>query len=56
MPNVLAALIGCLLMGLFRCIDMSSAYRSIHWQSLILIVGVMPFATALQKTEASTWP
>jgi di/tricarboxylate transporter len=49
-PNVLAALIGCLLMGLFRCIDMSSAYRSIHWQSLILIVGVMPFATALQKT------
>lgn len=49
-PNVLAALIACLLMGLFRCIDMSSAYRSIHWQSLILIVGVMPFATALQKT------
>lgn len=49
-PNVLAALIGCLLMGMFRCIDMSSAYRSIHWQSLILIVGVMPFATALQKT------
>lgn len=49
-PNVLAALIGCLLMGAFRCLDMNSAYRSIHWQSLILIVGVMPFATALQKT------
>lgn len=49
-PNVLAALIGCLLMGAFRCIDMTSAYRSIHWQSLILIVGVMPFAIALQKT------
>jgi Di- and tricarboxylate transporters len=49
-PNVLAALIGCLLMGLFRCIDMTAAYRSIHWQSLILIVGMLPFALALQKT------
>lgn len=49
-PNVLAALIGCLLMGLFRCVDMNSAYKSIHWQSLILIVGMLPFALALQKT------
>ncbi|QLF91930.1 SLC13 family permease [Pseudomonas sp. ABC1] len=49
-PNVLAALIGCLIMGLFRCIDMDSAYKSIHWQSLILIVGMLPFALALQKT------
>lgn len=49
-PNVVAALIGCLLMGALRCIDMDSAYRSIHWHSLILIVGMLPFATALQKT------
>ena len=49
-PNVLAALIGCLLMGAFRCIDMDSAYRSIHWPSLLLIVGMLPFALALQKT------
>lgn len=49
-PNVIAALIGCLLMGAFGCIDADSAYRSLHWQSLILIVGMMPFAIALQKT------
>ncbi|MHB0850055.1 SLC13 family permease [Stutzerimonas nitrititolerans] len=49
-PNVLAALIGCLLMGLFRCIDMDSAYKAIHWQSLVLIVGMLPFALALEKT------
>lgn len=48
--NVLAALIACLMMGAFKCIDMPSAYRSIHWQSLVLIVGMMPFALALQKT------
>ncbi|MCW5729743.1 MAG: SLC13 family permease [Alphaproteobacteria bacterium] len=49
-PNVLAALLGCLLLGLFRCIDMNAAYRSIHWQSLILIVGMLPFSLALQNT------
>ncbi|WP_226937708.1 SLC13 family permease [Pseudogemmobacter faecipullorum] len=49
-PNVQAALLGCLLLGLFRCIDMEAAYRSIHWQSLILIVGMLPFSLALQRT------
>jgi di/tricarboxylate transporter len=49
-PNLIAALIGCLLMVGLRCLDLDSAYRSIHWQSIILIVGMMPFATALQKT------
>jgi len=49
-PNVQAALIACLLMGALRCIDFDSAYRSIHWKSLILIVGMLPFSIALQKT------
>ncbi len=49
-PNPIAALVACMLMGKFRCIDMESAYRAIHWPSLILIVGMMPFALALQKT------
>lgn len=49
-PNVQAALIGCLLMGLFGCVDFNSAYRSIHWPSLVLIVGMIPFSIALQKT------
>ena len=49
-PNVQAALIACLLMGALRCIDLDSAYRAIHWKSLILIVGMLPFSIALQKT------
>ncbi|MFU0920403.1 SLC13 family permease [Kluyvera sichuanensis] len=49
-PNPIAAIIACLLMGKFRCIDAQSAYKSIHWPSIILIVGMMPFALALQKT------
>ena len=49
-PNVQAALIGCLLMGLFGCVDFDSGYRSISWKSLILIVGMLPFSLALQRT------
>ncbi len=49
-PNPVAAIIACLLMGKFRCIDAESAYKAIHWPSIILIVGMMPFALALQKT------
>ncbi|WP_288505703.1 SLC13 family permease [uncultured Haemophilus sp.] len=49
-PNVVAALIGCLMLAYFRCVDAKSAYDSIQWPSLILIIGMMPFSTALQKT------
>ena len=49
-PNVQAALIGCLLMGLFRCVDMTSAYRAISWKTIVLIVGMLPFSIALQRT------
>jgi di/tricarboxylate transporter len=49
-PNVQAALFGCLLMGLLGCVDMKSAYGSISWKSLVLIVGMLPFSVALQRT------
>ncbi len=49
-PNVQAALIGCLLLGVLGCIDLDAAYRSVHWQSMVLIIGMLPFSFALQKT------
>jgi di/tricarboxylate transporter len=49
-PNAHAALIGCLLMGLLRCVDFNSAYASISWKSLVLIIGMLPFSLALQRT------
>jgi len=48
--NVQAALIGCLLMGVLGCMDLSTAYRSIGWKTLVLIVGMLPFSIALQRT------
>lgn len=49
-PTVLVAIFGALVMGACGCITMDSAYKSIHWQSIILIVGMFPFAVALQNT------
>jgi di/tricarboxylate transporter len=49
-PNVQAALIGCLLMGALGCIDFASAYRSIDWKTIVLIVGMLPFSVALERT------
>jgi di/tricarboxylate transporter len=49
-PNVAAVLLAALAMGLFRCVDGNSAYRAINWPSLVLIAGLLPLATALQKT------
>jgi di/tricarboxylate transporter len=49
-PNVVAALIAALLMGAFRAIDLPTAYRAIHWPTLLLIAGMLPFAAALERT------
>ncbi len=49
-PNVIAALMGCLLMGALGITDLPSAYRSIDWKTLVLIVGMLPFSIALQRT------
>jgi di/tricarboxylate transporter len=49
-PNVQAALLGCLLMGALGCVDLKNAYNSINWKTLVLIVGMLPFSTALQRT------
>lgn len=49
-PNVQAGLIGALLLGALGCVDLKSAYESIHWHTLVLIVGMMPFSVALQRT------
>jgi di/tricarboxylate transporter len=49
-PNVHAALLGCLLMGGLGCIDLGSAYRAIDWRIIVLIVGMLPFSIALERT------
>lgn len=50
MASVTAVLMAALAMVVFRCVSMEEAYRSINWQSIVLIAGMLPMATALEKT------
>jgi di/tricarboxylate transporter len=52
LPNVQAALIGCLLMGALGCVDLTSAYRAIDWKTIVLIAGMLPFSLALERVGA----
>ncbi len=49
-PTVIAALITAVAMVLAGCLNMEQAYRSVGWQSVVLIAAMIPMSTALQVT------
>jgi di/tricarboxylate transporter len=49
-PNAAAVLLAALGVVLTRCVSMEAAYNAINWPSVVLIAGMLPLATALQKT------
>jgi di/tricarboxylate transporter len=49
-PNVVAVLLAAVLMVLTGCLSMEDAYKGMNWSSLILLAGMLPMATALQKS------
>lgn len=50
LPAAVAVLLAAVALVASRCVDMETAYRSMNWQSLVLIAAMLPMATALQKT------
>lgn len=54
LPNVAIALIAALAMVATRCVPAESIYRVISWRTLVVIAGMLPLATALTKTGATT--
>lgn len=50
LASVVAVLLAATMLVLTRCVDMETAYRSINWQSVVLIAAMLPMATALEKT------
>lgn len=50
LPTVVAILLAAAAIVLTRCVDMETAYRSVNWQSVILIAAMIPMGTALRKT------
>jgi len=49
-PSVTAVLLAALAMVLTGCVSMKDSYASINWESLVLIAGMLPMATALEQT------
>jgi di/tricarboxylate transporter len=54
LPNAAAALIAALAMIAGGCVRLDNIYRVISWTTLVLIAGMLPLATALTKTGATT--
>lgn len=50
LPMVAVVLVAAMAMVLTRCLTVEQAYRSLNWESLVLIAGMLPMATALEKT------
>lgn len=49
-PQAVAVVLAAALMALTGCVRGDEAYRAVNWQSVVLIAGVLPMATALEKT------
>ncbi|MGI9535910.1 MAG: SLC13 family permease [Desulfocapsaceae bacterium] len=49
-PTVMAVLVAAMAMVLAGCLNMNQAYRSIGWQSVVLIAAMIPMSTALALT------
>ena len=52
-PPVTAAALAAMALVLSRCVSLDAVYRVINWQAVVLIAGLLPLATALDKSGAS---
>ncbi len=49
-PNAVCVLVAALALIGAGCLTMEAAYGVVRWSSLVLVAGMLPLATALQKT------
>jgi len=52
-PIVVSAVTGALLMVLFGCLTSEEAYQAVNWKVILLLAGVLPLGTAMDKTGAA---
>src|SRR5690606_20019332 len=50
LPIVSAVLLGCLILFASRCLGPAEAYRSVDWQVIMLLGGMLALGEALEKT------
>ena len=53
-PAVAAVMIAAVLMVVFGCVrNMDEAYKTVNWESIVLIGGMIPMSIAIEKTGAA---
>lgn len=50
MPIVLAAILGCIVMAITRCVTLQESYEAIDWFVIFLLAGVIPLGVVMDKT------
>ena len=54
-PAVASVMIAAVLMVVFGCVrNMEEAYKTVNWESIVLIGGMIPMSIAIEKTGAAT--
>lgn len=53
-PAVIAVLLAAVVMVLTGCVAPEGAYRSINWQTVVLIAAMLPMSTALEVTGGAS--
>jgi di/tricarboxylate transporter len=53
-PTVIAVLLAAVAMVLTRCVTPEGAYRSVNWQTVVLIAAMLPMSTALEVTGGAS--
>jgi len=54
-PPVTAVLLAAVGMVLTGCVTVDDVYRAVNWESVVLIAGILPMATALEVTGGMAW-
>jgi di/tricarboxylate transporter len=55
LPIAVAAITGCVLMVLTRCLSMEEAYQGIDWRAVFLIAAMLPLGIAMDQTGAAAF-
>jgi di/tricarboxylate transporter len=55
MPIAAAAIVGCVILLLTKCLSTREAYDSIHWPILFLIFAMLGVGSAMEVTGTTSW-
>ena len=55
MPIATAAIVGCVILLLLKCLSTKEAYDSIQWSILFLIFAMLGVGAAMESTGTSAW-